>query len=96
MGWLADRVLAPTEGRWSAAAAGVLMLTVACVQGMGSLMALRFGTSVASDGLDPTLQIWLSNVTQTATGGRSSAGRQRPGISAWPWRLCPTIPTVTW
>jgi DHA1 family multidrug resistance protein-like MFS transporter len=63
MGWLADRVSAPTIGRWSAIAAGILMLPVACVHSMGALIALRFGTTFASGGLDPAFQIWLSKVT---------------------------------
>lgn len=69
VGWLTDRISAPTVGRWSAVIAGILMVPLAFIRSMAGLMMLRFGITFASGGLDPAFQIWLSKITPSRYRG---------------------------
>jgi len=69
LGWLADRVSPAKIGKWSAFAAGLLMIPQAFALGMPMLFCARFGMVFAAGGLEPLLQIWLSKTTPQSCRG---------------------------
>jgi MFS family permease len=69
LGSLADRVPPPTIARWSAGAAGLLMLPQALAYGFGVLFPARFGMIFFAGGLDPVFLVWLTKVTPAEVRG---------------------------
>ena len=69
LGWLADRFSPASIGKWSALAAGALIIPQAFAGCMGMLFGLRFGMVFASGGLEPVLQIWLSRMAPERSRG---------------------------
>jgi DHA1 family multidrug resistance protein-like MFS transporter len=69
LGWLSDRVSPGNIGKWSALAAGLLILPQGFTTCLGFLFIERFGMVFASGGLEPVMQIWLCKMTPEKSRG---------------------------
>ena len=69
LGWLADRISPGKLAVVTACMAGAFMLSLHFVHGFLMLFIMRFLMIFCSSGLDPALQIWLSQRTPVESRG---------------------------